>query len=163
MLGFGNVQEVYERVVTGEDERRRGLTWPGMQRALSEAASQDLVDRVINDVPSWPAYPGHMVHGSPGWLTSTAWFRYVAMALDAGYYGLLGESSDGAGPLKETDHWVLLVGARATWKPAAVAGARSLCTEILTSCSRRGENWFEAAEYLKRRGGFNVLLARPTA
>lgn len=87
------------------------------------------------------------------------------MALDAGYYGLCAVSSEAKGPLSEIDHWVLLCGHRSYEVPLAhLEGARRLQQELLVSSSSTlhpTEEWVEVGPFLRERGGFNVLLARP--
>lgn len=155
--------QVYRDLRDGEI---KALSWECMRRTLYEASSAHLIDRFIEEVPSWHIYEGHRQWGNPSWLQNLAWFKYVSMAVDAGYYGLCSIDSDAKGPGSEHDHWVLVCGARELSVPhATVKGAASIETEILVSCSSKhpAGRWFRARDFLRTRGGFNVLLFRPAA
>jgi hypothetical protein len=92
------------------------------------------------------------------------------MAVEAGYYGLAQVNHAGRGQDElETDHWVLVCGARTwtTWEDVpSVPGARrgTIHRELLVSCSASAPEgrWERAEDFLKHRGGFNLILARPS-
>jgi hypothetical protein len=83
------------------------------------------------------------------------------MAIDAGYYGLTTVNFAKAG--QAPDHFVLLAGVR-KWLEEREDGSGTYHPEVLVSCSARSTpalEWVSASEFLKQRGGFNLLLARP--
>lgn len=154
-LGLG-AAEVYSRLES------KGITHKGeMQRLLRVAVWRGLADRMIEtsaefrgDSRHWPAF------GAPAFMESLAWFNYVRMAIDAGYYGLaMVDFKRGGGP--DTDHWVLICGARTE---GAVSG-KTITGEVLVSCSARStagrDEWVEARDFLRNRGGYDVLFVRP--
>jgi hypothetical protein len=149
------VPEVYVRL--RHDASVTAFSWPAMSEAIGLAEHLGLVDRVINDVPIWPTYEGHMTFGSCGWQAAPEWHRYVTMAIDAGYYGIASIHMAGGGPFVGNDHAVLLVGARFRW--ADRVGVR----EVLVSCSARHPDgrWIEVGDFLRQHGGYNVHLVRP--
>lgn len=135
-----------------------------MQRMLRVAAMNGLADRIIEEPAEWRSVSGlaHAAFGRPAYFESLSWFNYVRMAVDAGYYGLAmvnharqGVESHG------TDHWVLICGARC----AELRSGDTITGDVLVSCSARGgsEEWVEARDFLKNRGGYNLLLVRPAA
>jgi hypothetical protein len=89
-------------------------------------------------------------------LYSIYWFNYVRLAIDAGYYGVAQVDFGGAGG-PDTNHWVLICGARTK---GAIAN-EFITGDILASCSVTGEKWYEAKDFLKRMGGCDVLFVRP--
>lgn len=163
LLGKG-VQEVYD---TFKDGKALSFHWRDMHDALWKAESHGLLDRIVTDVAMWPwtgAAP-FIEWGLHSGYQSIAWFNYLTMALDAGYYGLAmvdihKKGCFGGG----TDHWVLLCGARVRKEPFEDGKGASIKQEVLVSCSSTrtpDEEWVEASRFLIDRGGFNVLLARP--
>jgi hypothetical protein len=138
-----------------------------MDAALWTAKRDGLVDRFIADVPMWPqnAHPPFSEWGLHGGLQNLEWHAYVRMAIEAGYYGLAMVDIDKRGPFGGgTNHWVLICGARERWVPFADGGGAHGHNEVLVSCSSRrtpDEEWVDAGDFLKERGGFNVILARP--
>lgn len=153
------LEEVYDRFVG----KREALSFHEMRQALHRAEHEWLLDRFIAEPPDWPF--SRWIHsgaewGHPAWQQHLSWWRYLMLAFDAGYYGVAAVSYDRRGPFEATDHWILLCGAR--WVPPDGPGA--VRTEVLVSCSARtspDEEWVESFTFLKERGGFNVLLARP--
>ncbi len=146
----------------------KSFHWREMHDALLHSRAIGLLDRVITDVPCWLAdfHPTLAAWGLPSTSQSIAWFDYVTMAFDAGYYGLamvdiFKKGYSGAG----TNHWVMLVGARHRREPFANDSGARIYHELLVSCSSRTtpvEEWVECTDFLAQRGGFNLLLARPT-
>ncbi len=153
MLGLSGPEEAYALL---PDSQAFGP--PEIRRALANAERSGLVDRIVDDVPMWPLSAMHatnMPWGLPGWwCQSGAWFRHVRVAIDAGYYGLAPVSFAAGGARSHIDHIVLICGAREAERGRG---------EIAVSCSARGGavEWVGAHEFLRDRGGFNVLLARP--
>jgi len=134
-----------------------GITHIGeMARCIRCAASCGLADRIIEEPAEWPSCQYFRAFGSPAVNESLAWFNYVRMAIDSGYYGLA-EVDFNANGGPETNHWILIAGARTD---GAVTG-KLLTGEVLTSCSVRGEKWVEAREFLSKMGGYNALFVRP--
>lgn len=159
-----SVQWVYD---TFQEGRYKSFHWREMHDALLRAERFGLLDRVVTDVPIWPA-SFHQSMASwclPNTAMSLAWFAYVTMAFDAGYYGLAlvdihKRGMYGGG----TNHWVLLAGARERREPFEDGGGSRIDNELLISCSSTrtpDEEWVEVSDFLRERGGFNLLLARP--
>jgi hypothetical protein len=142
----------------------RPLAWPSMELALCHARDRGLLDRNVAGVPFWHIYDGYAAYGAASWNVADHWFEYVLMAADAGYYGVAHIESKGQGPGSGADHWVLICGARSHWVDTAVAGTKRLETEIFVSCSATCVvgMWHETERFLRTRGGYNVLLARPS-
>lgn len=135
----------------------KGITNHGeMARCIRCASSYGHADRVIDEPAEWPGRRYLRSFGFPAHHESLAWFQHVRMAIDAGYYGLAMVDFDAAcGP--ETNHWVLLAGARTdTAKSGGV-----LTGEVFVSCSVRGGYWIEARQFLKTMGGYDALFVRP--
>lgn len=152
------VRDVYERLYDGKP---RSLSREDMRRALWGSRG---FDRIIEEAPlGWTVYEAHRAFGSPAHLQGLGWFGYIRMAVEAGYYGLAQVSYRKLGPTGPgTDHWVLLCGARERHPPAGQGG--TIAQEVLVSCSAKSspdEEWVDAHEFLRSRGGFNLLLARP--
>lgn len=162
VLGWSSPRDVYDRLREGET---KAFTWWDMRHAVATAGWQGLIDRSIGDVPLWPfeRHPGHLCFGLTGAMMSDAWFRYVRLAIDAGYYGLAQVDQSREGPESETDHYVVIAGARFVFVPHADGGG-SYLEEILVSDSARcgpAEEWIEARRFIRERGGYNVILLRP--
>jgi hypothetical protein len=158
LLGLEPAQ-VYERLCAGKVE---SIGYPEMQRLLR--AHPELFDRAVWEAPlGWPVYDIQRAFGAPAHLQGSAWFAYVRMAIDAGYYGIANVDfrrggTTGYGP----DHWVLICGARLRPPPPGESGR--VWQEVLVSCSAKSspdEEWVDAHDFLRERGGFNLLLARP--
>ncbi len=149
------VEEVYDRLKSGRECINRGE----MARMLRVACHEGIADRMIEAPAEWPSYQHFgQPFGRLAYLQSLDWFNYVRMAIDAGYYGLAEVNLSYSVP-HETDHWVLICGARTE---GGVVG-KKLTGEVLVSCSARNPSgeWVEAREFLKERGGFNLLFVRP--
>lgn len=151
------IESVYDDLVG----KRHALTVDEMARVLRVASYGSLVDRVVTEFAQWPL-SGHpdRTFGRPAWREALPWFVYVRMAIDAGYYGVTIINTDGDKTMG--NHWVLICGAR-NRGPAAYDN--TLTGEVLVSDSRRSvggvDEWIEAGEFLKNRGGYEVMLARP--
>lgn len=150
-LGFADVPAVYAEFDT------KGMTnRTEMGRCIRVASSHKLADRIIDTPAEWPAARYMDSFGYPAWQEALPWFQSVRMAIDAGYYGITEVDYDGhSGP--ETNHWVLIAGARTK---GAVSN-EVMTGEVLISCSVHGEGWYEARDFLKRFGGYCVLFVRP--
>lgn len=145
------VKDVYQRFdTTGITNRHE------MERCLRCSISYGLADRMLDVPAEWPATRYLHSFGSPAIHEYVAWFNYVRLAIDADYYGLAQvDFSGNGGP--DTNHWVLICGARTE---GPVSG-KILTGEILVSCSVKGEQWYESREFLRKMGGYDVLLIRP--
>lgn len=162
-----SVQDCYGLV---EDERLAGggLTWEGVRRALIEAERRGLIDDCVTTTPMWVEnfYPAHMMWGLTAVMQGGGWLDYLRLAFTAGFYALTHIDYAGRGPYESGDHFVLLCGVRERLEPVdnevgRKVGARAILREVLVSCSASGERWIGANEFLKTRGGFAVLLAKP--
>jgi hypothetical protein len=111
---------------------------------------------MIDVAAEWPEARYFHSFGSPAMQESIPWFNQVRMAIDAGYYGLAMVDFDGKGG-PETNHWVLICGARTD---GAVLN-KAITGQVLVSCSVQGDNWYEARDFLTRKGGYDVLFVRP--
>lgn len=127
-----------------------------MARCLRCASSYGLADRVIDTPAEWPSNRYMFSFGSPAVHEALCWFNYTRMAIDAGYYGVaMVDYERNGGP--ETNHWVLICGARTE---GSVTG-KALTGDVLLSCSVQGERWIEARELLRTMGGYDALFVRP--
>lgn len=171
VLGMDSPQEVYDRFLDGKP---CSLGHGEMQRLLRVGISDGLLDRAIEHPPTWLGASGEYSAwlGAFGWAAERMhepWFRYIQMAVDAGLYALVQVDFSRTGGEKwgGTDHWALICGARSwlDWGPADKDGCRAgkHIEEVLVSCSasNRDGEWVPARDFLKFRGGFNALLARP--
>lgn len=164
LAGMANktIQEVYDLQEDGPE----AFSWPKAVRTLHEAKRQGWLDRFIDDIPIWTQWKSKMQFGMPSWDSNLEWFGYVTMAIDAGYYGFCSVNYDGKGPLVDSDHVVLICGVRELTVPhKTVKGAACIVPELLVSCSATCPEgrWEEHREFLTKRGGYNILLARPAA
>ena len=159
-----SLKDVYSRFFpSGAPSRNEMLT------ALQAARREDLIARVIDDVPIWNLADYYMAFGAGGYLYTLEWFQYIRMAVEAGYYGIASvvfakTGAEGAIP-PPTDHVVLLCGARERFVPhATIEGAGRYDCEVLVSCSAKSspvEEWVEVKTFLTERGGYNAILVRP--
>ncbi len=165
LLGL-DVHVVYSALI-GEV---KSIGFLDMERALNAARGEGLIDRLITAMPLWPAdVPAWtMAFGLPSWYQGLHWFAYVRLALDAGYYAIACVDHGRHGPFAGgPDHWVLLVGVRDRWEEKTDSDGNLYEVgqhELLVSCSSTStpdEEWVEAHDFLRDRGGFNLLLARP--
>ena len=160
------VPEVYEFCFKGEP---KSFHWDAMCTALHEAEREGLIDRLVMDVPIWPweLHSSFCEWGLHGSLQGLAWFNYVQMAVDAGYYAMALVDADKKGPFGGgTNHWIMLVGTRQRRVLHPTLPVATIHNEVLVSCSSRrtpAEEWVGQGPFLSERGGFNLLLARPTS
>lgn len=157
------IDEIYQRFMDGE---HRPMAWTIMHRALWEARAEGLIDRLVDEIPTWQVRTPHRFWGSPSWAGWGRWFDYVCMAIEAGYYAVAFVRFDRDGPPSDPDHAVLICGVREYEIPHPTMEEASVIEkELLISCSSTksdDEEWVSADEFLKQRGGYNVLLARPS-
>ncbi len=127
-----------------------------MGRCLRCSVSYGLADRML-DVPcEWPNNRHMRAFGNPAVNEYLPWFNQVRMAVDAGYYGLaMVQFSAQRGP--ETDHWVVLSGARTD---GPIVG-KIITGEVQVSCSVKGKYWIDARDFLQTMGGYETLFIRP--
>jgi hypothetical protein len=161
------VEEVYE--LKGE---RKPFCYPTMISALNALYYDGRLDRLVTKVPFWPSGDAMRIWGDTAQLQSTHWFEWLTMALEAGYYGLMHYRMDGD-PTQLPDHFVMVVGVRVWHDPipgkvndAGEPNAWTLRHELLISCSStrtQAEFWLGLNELFEKKGGFNVMLARPAA
>lgn len=158
---FGlSVEETYAKL---HDGKRETFDHNHMYSALHQAKYLGLVDRIITEAPMWP--PPHesmRTFGSPSWTQALAWFAYLRMGMDAGYYAFARVNHAKQGPWQSPDHWVLLVGVREVFPPGDEGGV--IHQQVLVSCSSRAtpdEEWVNVRDFLEHRGGFDLFLARP--
>lgn len=158
------LEEVYAKL----DPKHSSPTsfWRGSMIAAVHIAKWDLkrITKYIEEVPYWPPHEGMRAFGDSGWMQSSEWFSYVTMAFEAGYYAIASVVIKKTGPFSGgTDHWVLLCGSRLRWGPWE-NGGRTGHYEVLVSCSARStpdEEWVGVGDFLRERGGFDVILVRP--
>jgi len=162
LFGINDIKEVYSRF------QRNGAIEPWcritMADAFHSAQNRNIIDRFVDDMPTWAGWDVRNVWGNPSWYQCREWFNYIRMAIDAGYYGVASVNMDGNGPLELTDHVVLLCGVRERVDPhPTMTEAGVVIQEILVSCSAKHPEgkWYEVEGFLKHRGGFNCYLARP--
>lgn len=170
-----SVEYVYDEL-KGE---RQSISFWEMQRMLRVAESHELADRIIEQParfkPTFDGGGGFSAFGTPAYFVARDWHRYVQMAIDAGYYGIA-EVDYGRKGLEGhgTNHWVLICGARIgiKWKTEFNTALNKDVTsgnyidDVLVSCSARPtgmkDEWVDAHDFLKYRGGYNILFVRPT-
>lgn len=154
-----SIERVYDELLGS----RQSLSFYEMQRAL-RVVTGTLADRSIEDPAEWPSsFRGHRSFGRPGYAESLPWFRYVQMAVDAGYYGIAMVDMDrNAGANGGCNHWVMICGARTE----GAQNGKTITGDVLVSCSARrtagADEWVEARDFLKNRGGYDVLFVRPS-
>lgn len=158
LTGRASVQDVYDARSKGEP---KPISYWDMRQALIEDVPERL-DRTCTNVAFWvsDSFVEISPFGFPATCQAQAWFAYVRMAIDAGYYAVANVASTRNG--KDTDHWVLICGVRELYP----AGSGIVRQELLVSCSSVStpdEEWVGLHEVLGQRGGFNALLARPSS
>ena len=160
-------EAVYEQLAdlcgakSGKPER--SFNWISLRQALWDLQGMGQLSDVITDTPYWFARGSEEFYGLPGFMCSGPWYRYVRMALQAGYYVFANVSMGQDAPRTYPDHCVLIVGAGTQWEEIPGIGRRGT-ESILVSCSSTrtpDEEWISAHKFLSTRGGYNVYLARP--
>jgi hypothetical protein len=164
LVGF-TVEEIYTEIYEQEIDSVQAPSWLCMIKYLTKLYYDKELDRLITDVPFWPSSNAQRTFGDGFVRQGYEWFKYVIMALDAGYYGIMNYSMAGGGPYSSPDHYVLLCGARS--KSRKIKGKSGWKTEnqLLISCSSRKTSknafWIELSKLSRDHGGFNIILARP--
>lgn len=166
LLGV-SVEHVYDEM----RGKRESVHFGEMSRILRVATLTGLADGAIDEPAFWLPFNGGSglySFGIQGRDCAMAWFNYLRMGLQAGYYaiGHVDFGRDVASSRgRETNHWVAIVGARFSWQPNPhVAGAKQGVEEVLVSCSARSspaEEWVERNTFLRERGGLDLLFVRP--
>lgn len=166
LLGI-SVERVYDDLC----EARESIHYAEMSRVMRSVTSNGLAVASIDEPALWLPFgtaSGMYSFGIQARDCAMAWFRYVRMALEAGYYGIAKVDYDrnvASQRGRETNHWVAIVGARAAWKDhPTVAGARVGVGEVLVSCSARSsadEEWVDRNDFLRERGGLDLLFVKP--
>lgn len=151
------LEQVYEIA-----QKKDAISGFEMPRLLYCAMKDGLADRVIDVPAEWQSHGKHWrSFGRPAYMESLAWFNYVRMAIDAGYYGLATVDFKRKGGI-DTDHWVLICGARTM----PITNGGRITGEVLVSCSARNsgmqDEWVDARDFLQYRGGYDILFVRPS-
>ena len=147
-----------------------------MRDALYEAVSREIVEDFIFEPPFWNVDENTAQFGAEAYAVSNQWFKYISMAIRAGYYGLAMVDSSGRRGGKRgswgTDHWVMICGFRIRSVPIrrlkdhpTMSTATTIKSEILisnSSNSAKDERWIEADQFLRQFGGYNAILVLPT-
>jgi len=149
----------------GAKDRPTPFGWRDMAHTLKWRTRG--IAEVIADIPMWPhnIHEANQAFGYPSWQQNLQWLAYVRMALRAGFYGVCSVSHDGAGPLNDHDHWVMVCGARESVHPIeSMPGASRVDQELLISCSASAPDgkWIDHLVFLKEHGGYNIILVRPS-
>lgn len=154
-----SVREIYSEFANAiGGDRPHGLGFEDIRNVLHEAMARGIIDRFVVFQPMWFIPDGRCSFGVPGWNLKLQWFEYLLMAMDAGYYGLANVVFDKKGPFATPDHFVMIVGARMFVEDNAFK------MQILVSCSSTKTpdvEWVNVDDFLKQRGGFNIIYARP--
>lgn len=154
LLGW-SVPDVYARL---REEKVGEIGYHDMLRLLR--AHPELFDRLVEPPMGWSVYEVWRAWGQAAHFQASDWFRYVRMGMEAGYYGIANVAFRKDGPNGPgADHWVLLCGTRER-RPAAGESGR-IWQEVLVSCSAKSspdEEWVDAHDFLRERGGFNLFL-----
>jgi hypothetical protein len=155
---FGlTVEETYQRFQGKVDT----FNYYERRNAIRQAVWEGLAEHCIDEFPEWPLNRIELQQefGLTAWHQGGSYWNYLRMAFAGGYYGIAEVNYEKQGPEQPSNHVVLLCGAR-EHRPES----RTIQDQLLVSCSARSspdEEWVEVHEFLKRRGGFNVLLVKP--
>lgn len=161
-----SISEAYLRC---DNTEFKPASWSCLSSYLHVLHRKGYIDRFITDVPFWlcDLYDGHMTWGITSTNMSLAWFHYVQMSIDAGYYGLVSVNHKKEGYPSHADHKQLVCGVRTRIKwgqlPEGSKFGQHL-NELLisdSSSSLPDEEWVEVNDFLKQRGGYNIQLVRP--
>lgn len=144
-----------------------------MLTILYDAQARNIIEDFIHDVPIWQRPNSVSQFGSPGWAMASQWYKYIKMAIRAGYYGMAMITSRGKGNSGELDHWVLICGFRQreipnphtkNSKDPKMRTSTTITREILISNSSihaKNERWIDVRIFLKNYGGYNAMLVLP--
>jgi hypothetical protein len=162
LLGL-TLEEVYAKLHRKGEPHHFG--YETMCEALRRAYYDlKLIDRYITRTPHWPQWDAQRAWGDVSWTQQMEWREWLQLAFDAGYVALAQVKCIPEPMMFDTDHWVMYCGTRLKWD-GPPGERKSGEYELLVSDSARSqplEKWSIIGEHLKARGGFAVLLARPT-
>ena len=171
MLGLkGGPVELYamypeEACVKKPGDTPKSFSWYEARQVICNAAQDGLLSDYLDAAPLWIPNYGNGYYGAPGFMMALEWYRYLRMALQAGYYALANVVHGKTAPIDPPDHAVLLVGARTRWAEGVLPGSKSGHFEVLVSCSSTrtpDEEWVDVHKFLRDRGGYNIYLAKPS-
>lgn len=143
------------------------INYHKMHECLRVLHGRGLLSRVLVDSPVWLQSWMSMAAawGPHSTIQSYNWFQYLQLGIDAGHYGIANVDTTRSGAYGPgTNHWVLLCGVRHVRTQSPDGKFATIDHEILVSCSSSStpdEEWVEVNDFLKDRGGFNVMLAKP--
>ena len=140
---------------------------PGMRKALWKLESEGHLAGHILDVPFWNEPDTLAFWGRPAWESYDSWFRYLKLALEAGYYAIAPVEHAHLGPFATPNHVVLICGVRFRWEPnpnlkgSLVGKEEILVSDSSTTPPSVPELWVGPREFLMKWGGYVVYLAKP--
>ena len=141
-----SVQRVYDAAGKIDD-----LSFFSLPKVIEKLGLASLPPMTVQDWPREPR-PCQQVFGAPAHMFSMEWFDEAEKRLRAGYYGFAAVDSRKRKGF-ESDHWVLIRGARETF-PERVG---RIVREILIGCSAGVcAGWIEVNDFLREMGGFNA-------
>lgn len=163
LIGY-TVEEIYTEVYEQDLDQPKPLCWPEMALRLNRLYYKKELDRLIDSIPIWPTDDAMRSFGDGFAAQGHRWFKYVTMALDAGYYGIMMYNLQG--DLSQMpNHFVLVCGARVRGRKIRNKAAWEMESQLLISCSSRRTAdkafWVALNDLAAKHGGFNILLARP--
>lgn len=146
-------------------DAKAAMPYSTMRNTLTKLLDFGQLDFLDIYIPFWPQ--SNSSWGTAGWLQFVQWWHRIRLATLAGAYGLVAYDMDQKGPGTQINHWVLICGTRARTLISKTDEGETayISREVLVSCSAEktpNEEWVESHHLLKTRGGFNVLLARPS-
>lgn len=156
-----SISEAYDRLMWHRSiDEPKTFGWHGM---VSVLAGSPEIEHVFSRVPIWGVDDWNAPTGPSGLQNWMTWADYIRMALNGGYYAVAQVDADEQGIQDdcywlETNHWQMICGIRYTT-------SGSLKRELLVSCSSSStpdEEWVSAKKFLAKRGGYNVILAKPS-
>lgn len=160
-------KRIYDELFSGKPV---SVNYHMMHQALRDMYWRGLLDRILLESPVWFQDFGgdQMAWGLHGNLQSVHWVEYLRLGFDSGHYAVANVDTLKGGPFgRGPNHWVLLCGLREVEIPhPSMPGVSRYDIQVLVSCSSSrtpDEEWVEVEEFLRERGGFNVILARPTS
>lgn len=159
-----SVRDVYD---WNERERKsvvEAFSWPTMREVLYRLYSNHKVERIMDTIPVFfDLRPSSTwIWGAPSWTMNLGWFNWITLGISSGYYGVVAVDSKKRGPIDGSagDHWIMICGVREVWPEKE----GTIEKDILVSNSARSapdEEWVPHDEFLKKWGGYNVLLVKP--
>lgn len=155
-----SVEEVHTMIETTDNCSRSRLGWTILCR---EFERRGLIHEYIDDIPVWfPIWAVSLPHGLTSEHMRNEWWRYVRMAIRAGYYGLASVTYSGD-VYTDTDHMVVICGVRERWEiHPVVEGAHSQVNEVLISCSAScPEGRWVCVDSFLRTGGHDAIFILP--